>query len=78
MLDITDFMLWFINQVISIIGQAFTLIDNIQIAGTSLLKIMIVIFIIGTLLPVLLTITQGITETSISYGYPAKKKKKKG
>ena len=75
MLDITDFMVWFINQVISIIGQAYTLIDNIQIAGTSLLKIMIVIFIIGTILPVLLTITKGVTETSISYGYKRSKRK---
>ena len=69
MLDITDFMVWFINQVISIIGQAFTLLDNIQIAGTTLLKIMIVIFILGTMFPVLLTLTKGISETSISYGY---------
>lgn len=75
MLDITEFITWFINQVIYIIGEAFTLLDNIQIAGTSLLKIMIVIFIIGTILPVLLTLTKGITETSISYGYKRSNRK---
>lgn len=55
-MDITDFMAWFVSQVVSIFTKMFNILDNITFAGTSLLKVMLTISILSALLPVLLTI----------------------
>ena len=59
-MDITNFMTWFINQVLSIFGQCFTILDNITFMGTSLLKVILTIAILGIILPVLLTLNKDV------------------
>lgn len=57
-MDITNFMTWFLNQVVNIFTYVFTTLNNITFMGTSLLKVILTITILGAMLPVLLTITQ--------------------
>lgn len=65
--DISSFMTWFITEVVKIFTSFFNILDNIQFAGTSLLKICIVVMILGALLPVVLTLSHSVnTFTSIS------------
>lgn len=54
--DISGFMVWFINQVVSIFSSCFNLLDSITFAGTSLLKVLITILILIPLLSVVLTL----------------------
>lgn len=60
--DISTFMTWFLSQVLSIFTFVFSTLNSIEFMGTSLLKVLLTITIIGALLPVLLTVvnTQGI------------------
>jgi len=60
-MDISNFINWFINQVINIFSWAFNLLDSITFNGTSLLKVIITIIIIGVLIPVILTISQNVS-----------------
>lgn len=60
-MDISNFINWFINQVINIFSWAFNLLDSITFNGTSLLKVIVTIIIIGVLIPVILTISQNIS-----------------
>lgn len=55
-MDITNFFTWFMNQFINIIGWAFGTLNSITINGISLLMILITITIIGTIIPILMTI----------------------
>lgn len=55
-MDITEFMTWFINEIIKLFTGIFNLINNITFAGTSLLKVIITIGILGALIPIILTI----------------------
>ena len=54
--DITEFMSWFISQVVDIFGELFFILDSITFAGTSLLRVLLTILILGSLLGVILTI----------------------
>lgn len=54
--DITDFMTWFLGQVVSLFGDIFSLLDSITFMGTSLLKVLLTILILGSLIGVVLTI----------------------
>ena len=54
--DITEFMSWFISQVVDIFGVLFSILDSITFAGTSLLRVLLTILILGSLLGVILTI----------------------
>lgn len=60
-MDISNFINWFINQVINIFSWAFNLLDSITFNGTSLLKVIVTIIIIGVLIPVILTISQNVS-----------------
>ena len=55
-------MTWFVNQVINLFTWGFNLLNSIEFWGTSLLKILITIVIIGAILPVLLTIGKTTAE----------------
>lgn len=65
--DISNFITWWFNQVITIIQQAFSIIDNIKFLGTSLLDVIIAIIIIGIILRIFLSIAKG-TGTTIRNG----------
>ena len=56
MIDITEFMTWFITQVINIFTAGFNILNNITFAGTSLLKINLAILFFSAAIPVILTI----------------------
>ena len=49
--DITSFMTWFLNQVISIFSYVFSTLNSITFMGTSLLKVLLTITILGAILP---------------------------
>lgn len=55
-MDITEFFTWFMNQFINIMGWAFGTLNNITINGVSLLMIILTIVVIGTIIPILMTI----------------------
>lgn len=57
-MDISSFMTWFLTQVVNIFSYTYTTLNNITFMGTSLLKVILTITILGAMLPVLLTITQ--------------------
>lgn len=63
-MDITNFMSWFINQVVNMFTWFFGILDSITFAGTSLLKVCITVSILGILIPVLLTIAQNFSIKS--------------
>lgn len=55
-MDITNFMEWFIGQVVNMFTSIYNTLDNITFMGTSLLKVSLTIMILGALLTTLLTI----------------------
>ena len=55
-MDITNFMTWFVSQVVSIFTQVFTILDNIRFGGTTLLRVCVMIVILSALIPVFFTI----------------------
>lgn len=55
-MDITNFMMWFIEQVVDMFTSIFTILDSIEFLGTSLLKVILTILILTSLLSVVLTI----------------------
>lgn len=57
-MDITNFMQWFIDQVVSMFTYFFNLLDSITFMGTSLLRVIITISILIPLMSVLLTISK--------------------
>lgn len=56
--DITDFMTWFVSSVVDMFSELFSILDSITFAGTSLLRVMLTILILGSLIGVILTIGQ--------------------
>lgn len=59
-MDITEFITWFISQVVNIFTWCFNLLDSITFAGTSLLKVIVTIIILVPLLSVVLTLFKGV------------------
>lgn len=57
-MDITEFMTWFLSQVLQLFTKIFNLLDSIQFMGTSLLKVILTILILSVLIPVILTISR--------------------
>lgn len=57
-MDITNFMTWFVSQVARIFTYTYTTLDSIQFGGTSILRVMIWIIILGALFKITLTIPQ--------------------
>lgn len=62
-MDITNFMSWFVNQVVNIFSWIFSTLDSITFAGTSLLRVSITIVILVPLVGVLLTLTKNSSIT---------------
>lgn len=56
--DITDFMTWFVSSVVDMFSELFSILDSITFAGTSLLRVMLTLLILGSLIGVILTIGQ--------------------
>lgn len=74
-MDITNFMQWFINQVITLFTQIFNLMNSIEFMGTSLLKLILTIVILSTIIPVLFTIIQRKDiQNAVSYNDRVKEK----
>ena len=59
--DISDFMSWFIGQVVDMFGEIYSILDSITFAGTSLLKVLLTILILGSLIGVILTIGKSVS-----------------
>lgn len=57
-MDITNFVSWFIDQVVIIFTKCFFILDSITFFGTSLLRLFTTIIIFSALIPVILTIGQ--------------------
>ncbi len=57
-MDITNFMQWFIDQIVNMFTYFFNLLDSITFMGTSLLRVIITISILIPLMSVLLTISK--------------------
>lgn len=57
-MDITEFMTWWLSQVLQLFTKIFNLLDSIQFMGTSLLKVILTILILSVLIPVILTISR--------------------
>ena len=57
-MDITDFMTWWLSQVLQLFTKIFNLLDSIQFMGTSLLKVILTILILSVLIPVILTLSR--------------------
>ena len=55
-MDISDFMAWFLNQVLNMFTWIFNILDNIKFLVTSLLDLIITITVLSFLIPVILTI----------------------
>lgn len=72
-MDITNFMTWFIYQVVNIFTFVYSTLNDITFMGTSLLKVILTIGILGALLPVILTLIQ---RQSISYEQRSYKERK--
>lgn len=60
-MDISNFMSWFISEVIGMFTWAFNLLDSITFGGTSLLRVLITIIILVPLLGVVLTLSQNVS-----------------
>ena len=56
-MNITNFITWFINQVIIIFSKVFNLLNSIECLGTSLLKVILFIQILAIIIKLLLTIS---------------------
>lgn len=59
-MDITNFMAWFVNQVINMFSWFFNILDSIQFAGTSVLRVLITIAILVPLVGVFLTLSKNV------------------
>lgn len=60
-MDITEFMSWFVNQVVNMFSWFFNLLDSITFAGTSVLKVLIALMILSPLLAVVLTLSSNVS-----------------
>ena len=56
--DISTFMTWFVSSVVDMFSELFSILDSITFAGTSLLRVMLTLLILGSLIGVILTIGQ--------------------
>lgn len=74
-MDISNFIQWFVTQVVEIFSQLFSILDSITFSGTSLLKVITGILIISTLIPIIMTIAPtGTYNTGEKVGKNERKK----
>lgn len=59
-MDITNFITWFVSQVVNIFSKCYSILDSITFAGTSLLRVIITIIILGSLVGVFLTLSKSV------------------
>ena len=59
--DITEFMTWFLDEIINLFTQIFNILDSITFMGTSLLRVLLFILILGSLIGVILTIGKSVS-----------------
>lgn len=77
-MDISNFITWFINEIITMFTSLFNILNNITFANTSLLKVIITIGILGALIPVILTIApSGMYNRGESAGKDIKREREK-
>lgn len=78
-MDITNFMQWFIQQVVTMFQQLFGILEDIEFMNTNLLQVIVTIIIIGAIIPVLLTIGSSVGTSGanvVSYNREIKKRNK--
>lgn len=75
-MDISNFMSWFIGQVVSIFTRLFAILQSIQFLGTNMLELIIAITILGALLPVILTIPTGMIKMGVNSAFERRSVKK--
>ena len=76
-MDITNFMQWFIQQVVSMFQQLFGILEDIEFMGTNLLQVIVTIIIIGAIIPILLTIGTSVGNMGTNvYSYNERVKEK--
>ena len=57
--DMTQFMTWWLNQVLTILQWLWTELENITFMGTNLLDVLIAIVVISIILNIFLSISKG-------------------
>ena len=57
-MDISNFMTWFINQVVNMFTELFNILDSFKFLGTSLLGVIVTIVVLIPLLNIVLTISK--------------------
>lgn len=74
-MDITNFITWFVNQILNIFTWCFNLLNNIRFYNISLLQYIISLLVLGVILEILFTLvnSNGIKN---SKEYMRKEKKK--
>ena len=74
-MDITNFITWFVNQILNIFTWCFNLLNNITFYNISLLQYIISLLILGVILEILFTLVSSNGVRS-SKEYMRKEKKK--
>ena len=78
-MDISNFMTWFVSQCVRIFSFTYQTLDNIQFAGTSILKVILYILLLGTILPIILTLPSAMVSAySVKENKARSKSKSKG
>ena len=57
-MDITNFMTWFINQIINMLSKILNILNGIEFMGTSLLKVILFVQILAIIIKILLTVSK--------------------
>lgn len=76
-MDISNFMSWFVSQVVSIFTWIFGVLDNIQFGGTTLLRVSIIICVLIPLVGVFLTIATNPESSRVRGYYRGRESKRK-
>lgn len=66
MIDITSFMQFFIDSVLSILSTVYGYLSNIQFKGVSLLSFIIALFVLSAAIPIIVSIVSGGYSTAKS------------
>lgn len=75
-MDITNFMTWFLSEIVDMFTKIFNILDGITFFGTSLLRVIVVITILVPLLSVVLTISNSTSVIGSRYEKVKKSKER--
>lgn len=64
--DISNFMTWFVSQVVNIFSFCYSTLASLEFGGTNLLNVLLTIFVLSTLIPILITIVENKGTLSIN------------